>query len=224
VLAMIAMSVFVLPKFSGLYRNLGAKLPLPTRMLLGFTDFITGGWPFILAVGAIFVAMAVLVVGGERGRRRRDRVVGKLPLAGNLFHLIAIERFCRVLAALVTAGVPLPTAIGVSADSTHNTKWESRMIGVRDTIIRGGGLYEPIASSGLFPIAALQMIQVGERTGSLGKQLSKAASYYEREVTFSMKRATDLFEPFVILFVGAIVGFVAVAQVAAMYSIFGQVK
>ncbi len=81
-----------------------------------------------------------------------------------------------------------------------------------------------MAETGLFPIAARQMIQVGERTGLLGNQLGKAASYYEREVTFAMKKATELFEPVVILVVALIVGFIAVAQVAAMYSIFGQVK
>jgi type IV pilus assembly protein PilC len=90
-------------------------------------------------------------------------------------------------------------------------------------LIRGGGLYAPLIESGIFPIAARQMIRVGEKTGSLGNQLHKAATYYEREVTFSMKRATDLFEPTVIFTVGIIVGFVAVAQVAAMYSIFGQI-
>ena len=90
--------------------------------------------------------------------------------------------------------------------------------------MRGGGLYEPMAETGLFPIAARQMIQVGERTGMLGNQLGKAASYYEREVTFTMKKATELFQPAVILLVAAVVGFIAVAQVAAMYSIFGQIK
>jgi type IV pilus assembly protein PilC len=81
-----------------------------------------------------------------------------------------------------------------------------------------------MVASGIFPLAARQMIQVGEKTGSLGDQLAKAANYYEREVAFKMKKATDMFQPMVILFVGLVVGFVAVAQVAAMYSIFGQVK
>ena len=157
-------------------------------------------------------------------RAGRDRLVMKLPLIGALFHLISLERFCRVLAALAHAGIPLPEAIGVSADSTNNSIFQSQMTVVRDTLNRGGGLYEPMADSGLFPVAARQMIQVGERTGLLANQLTKAATYYEREVAFEMKRATDLFEPMVILFVGLIVGFVAVAQVAAMYSIFGQVK
>ena len=222
--AMIVMSVFVLPKFTGLYRNLGATLPLPTRMLMAFTDFMTGSWLVVLGAVAIVVLLFFAVIGGARGKPRRDALAMKLPLIGNLFHLISLERFCRVLASLSSAGVPLPIAIGLSADSTNNTLFQSQMLVVREALVRGGGLYDPMVATGLFPIAARQMIQVGERTGMLGNQLGKAASYYEREVTFTMKKATELFQPAVIILVALVVGFVAVAQIAAMYSIFGQIK
>jgi type IV pilus assembly protein PilC len=224
VVAMFVMSIFVLPKFTGLYASLGADLPLPTRMLMGFTEFMQSSWPLLLGAIVLVVGLCVAVLGGDRGKGRRDVVAMKLPVIGNLFQLISLERFCRVLSSLATAGVPLPAAIGLSADSTNNSLFQNGMRDVREVLVRGGGLYEPMADSGLFPIAARQMIQVGERTGLLGSQLGRAASYYEREVTFAMKKATQLFEPVVILFVAAIVGFIAVAQVAAMYSIFGQVE
>jgi type IV pilus assembly protein PilC len=224
VVAMFVMSIFVLPKFTGLYATLGADLPLPTRMLMGFTEFMQSSWPLLLGSIAVLVGLCFALLGGDRGKGRRDVVAMKTPVIGNLFQLISLERFCRVLSSLATAGVPLPAAIGLSADSTNNSLFQSGMEDVREVLVRGGGLYEPMAESGLFPIAARQMIQVGERTGLLGSQLGRAASYYEREVTFAMKKATQLFEPVVILFVAAIVGFIAVAQVAAMYSIFGQVK
>jgi type IV pilus assembly protein PilC len=222
--AVIIMSVFVLPKFTGLYRSLGAELPLPTRMLIGFTDFMTSFWLYVLGMMALIVVGFIAVIGGARGKGRRDAFAMKLPLVGNLFHLISLERFCRVLASLSSAGVPLPVAIGLSADSTNNTLFKTSMVTVREVLVRGGGLYEPMADTGLFPIAARQMIQVGERTGLLGNQLGKAASYYEREVTYTMKKATELFQPAVIMLVALVVGFIAVAQVAAMYSIFGQIK
>jgi type IV pilus assembly protein PilC len=222
--AMIVMSVFVLPKFTGLYASLGAALPLPTRMLIGFTNFVSGDWLFILGAIAVILIALFASLGGVRGKPRRDVVAMRMPVIGNLYQLISLERFCRVLASLSTAGVPLPTAIGLSADSTSNSIFQSKMVTVRETLVRGGGLYEPMAETGLFPIAARQMIQVGERTGQLGNQLGKAASYYEREVNFSMKKATQLFEPVVILFVSVVVGFIAVAQISAMYSIFGSVK
>jgi type IV pilus assembly protein PilC len=222
--AMVVMSVFVLPKFSGMYRSLGADLPMPTRLLLGITDFLTNSWMLLVVGAAVTLALAYAVIGGQHGKVRRDRMTMRLPVVGNLFHLISIERFCRVLAALAKAGVPLPDAIEMSAASTNNSLFESKLGVVRDTLVRGGGLSAPVVESGIFPIAARQMIRVGERTGSLGHQLSKAAGYYEREVTFQMKRATDLFQPAVIMFVGGLVGFVAIAQVSAMYSIFSQVK
>jgi type IV pilus assembly protein PilC len=222
--AMIIMSVFVLPKFTGLYRSLGATLPLPTRMLMAFTDFMSSYWLAVVGAIAVLFLLLLAVIGGDRGKRRRDVLAMRLPLIGNLFHLISLERFCRVLASLASAGVPLPLAIGLSADSTNNSLFQSQMVGVREALVRGGGLYDPMVETGLFPIAARQMIQVGERTGMLGNQLGKAASYYEREVAFTMKKATELFQPAVILLVALIVGFVAVAQVAAMYSIFGQIK
>ena len=224
VTAMIVMSVFVLPKFTGLYASLGASLPLPTRMLMGFTNFMQSSWLYVMGAMALIMVVLFAVIGGAHGKSRRDVVTMKLPVIGNLFELISLERFCRVLASLSTAGVPLPTAIGLSADSTNNSLFRTKMVDVREALVRGGGLYEPMVATGLFPIAARQMIQVGERTGMLGTQLGKAASYYEREVTFNMKKATDMIGPLVIMFVGLIVGFVAVAQVAAMYSIFGQVK
>lgn len=224
VIAMVVMSIFVLPKFGAMYASLGSDLPVPTRMLLGFTDFVIAGWPFML--GGVVVSWGVLfaVAGGAHGKVRRDRAVMRIPVIGDLFHLISLERFCRVLSALATAGVPLPRAVEVAAGSTNNSIFTARIAVVRDVLVRGGGLSEPMVESGLFPTAARQMIRVGEQTGALGEQLAKAAAYYEREVTFKIKRATDLFEPTVIVVVGLIVGFVAVAQVAAMYSIFGQVK
>ncbi len=224
VAAMVVMSVFVLPKFATMYRGLGAKLPLPTRLLLSSTDFFTTSWPMI-GLGLVVVLMVIkLIFRGTAGKQRRDRFLLRLPILGNLFHLISLERFCRVLAALSKAGVPLPEAIQMSADSTNNSVFQAKMIDVRDTLVRGGGLAAPIVESGIFPVAARQMIRVGERTGSLSRQLSKAATYYEREVGFAMKKATEMFEPAVIMLVGGLVGFVAVAQVSALYSIFSQVK
>jgi len=218
------MAVFVLPKFAGMYRSLGAELPLPTRMLLGVTDFLTAPWFFVLGGVALVVLLGALVVGGTHGKSRRDRLTMRVPVVGPLYHMISIERFCRVLAALATAGVPLPEAIEMSAQSTNNSVFQQRMETVRVALLRGGGLSAPMIETGIFPIAARQMIRVGERTGTLGRQLTKAAGYYEREVGFRMKRATDLFQPAVILFVGALVAFVAVAQVAAMHSVFSQVR
>jgi type IV pilus assembly protein PilC len=224
VVAVVVMSVFVLPQFKDFYANLDANLPLPTRILLGFTDFMATWWWAVL--GAIVVGGLIVfaMVGGQHGKARRDAMMLRLPMIGDLVHLIAIERFCRVLATLVQAGVSLPEAVQVSADSTNNRVFQRKLATVREAMMRGEGLARPITASGMFPAAARQMIRVGERSGSLDQQLASAAKFYEREMRFKLKRVTDLFEPAVILFVGAVVAFVAIAQVSAMYSVYNQIK
>jgi type IV pilus assembly protein PilC len=128
-----------------------------------------------------------------------------------------------VLSALVGAGVTLPDAVQVSSDSTNNDLFQTKLATVRESMMRGEGLAKPITDSGMFPPAARQMMRVGESTGTLDEQLKTAASFYERELTYRLKKTTDLFEPIVVVGVGLVVGFVAVAQIAAMYSVYNQV-
>ena len=193
-------------------------------MLLGFTDFVQNWWYAILAGAAGVVVLVVATLGGSHGKDRRDAFLLRLPAIGSVVHLVAIERFCRVLAALVHAGVPLPDAVQVSADSTNNRVFQRKLSTVREAMMRGEGLARPIAASGIFPAAARQMIRVGESSGSLDQQLQSAAAFYERELAYRLKRLTDMFEPAVILFVGGVVAFVAIAQVSAMYSVYHQIK
>jgi type IV pilus assembly protein PilC len=224
IFAVIIMSVYVLPKFQGFYKSLGAHLPLPTRMLLGFTSFMSNWWWLVVLVIGLIVVTLVAVFGGKSGKARRDRALLKLPAIGKLIHLSAIERFCRVLAALVHTGVPLPDAVQVAADSTNNTEFQEKLATARQAMMRGEGLARPIQLSGIFPPAARQMIRVGEATGSLDIQLEAAAKFYERELSYALKKFTDMFEPAIILIVGSLVAFVAIAQISAMYSIYHQVK
>jgi type IV pilus assembly protein PilC len=222
--AVIVMSTYVLPKFKSFYAGLNAHLPLPTRMLLGFTNFMSQWWYVIAGAIALIALLIFALIGGARGKERRDTLLLRLPAVGGLIHLVAIERFCRVLATLVHTGVPLPDAVQVSADSTNNRVFQKKLATVRESMMRGDGLARPIAATGIFPPAARQMIRVGESTGSLDAQLHNAALFYERELSYRLKRFTDMFEPAIILVVGGMVAFVAIAQISAMYSVYHQVK
>jgi len=224
IVAMIVMAVFVLPKFRDLYSSLHAHLPLPTRMLLGFVNFMTDWWWLVLLICGLIIGTGCAIFAGKRGKERRDKTLLRLPALGKLFRLIAIERFCRVLATLVESGVPLPDSVQVAADSTGNEVFRSKLVTVREAMMRGEGLARPIQATGIFPPAARQMIRVGETTGSLDHQLENAATFYERELNYELKRVTDMFEPAILLIVGAAVAFVAIAQISAMYSIYHQVK
>jgi type IV pilus assembly protein PilC len=159
----------------------------------------------------------------DKGRAWLDSVALKLPVMGDLVQAVVLERICRILSSMVHAGVPLPEAMGVTAQAANNAVYKAGLDEVREEMMEGQGLSQPIARTGLFPGAARQMFRVGEETGTLDQQLALAAGYYDREVDIRVKRFTSLFEPAVIIFMGLIVGFVAVALVSAMYGIYHQV-
>jgi type IV pilus assembly protein PilC len=215
---------FVLPRFKAFFDSLNAKLPLPTRMLLAGTGLMTRFWfvfPLLLIALAV---LGILSVRTGKGRDIRDRMILKTPVIGDLITHAILERFCRVLSSMARAGVPLPDAMIVTAAATNNTVYKRALTGAREAMLQGEGLAAPIAATGLFPAAARQMLRVGEETGTLDDQLEGAAEYFERELDYRVTRFTSLFEPAVIIFMGLVVGFVAIALVSAMYGIFRQVK
>jgi type IV pilus assembly protein PilC len=134
-----------------------------------------------------------------------------------------IERFCRVLTAMVQAGVPVPEALRLATTGANNSVYEKSLVVARAEMLEGEGMARPIARTGLFPGTVTQMIRVGEETGTLDAQLQSVASYYEQELEYKLKRLTNLFEPLAIILVGTIVGFVAIALISAIYGIYNQV-
>ena len=222
--AVIVLATFVMPRFKGLFADINADLPLTTRFLLGITDFVANWWWALLGGGVVIACGLYAAFGGLHGERRRHTLLLKLPGLGDLMHFVILERFCRVLAAMVQAGVALPDALLVASDATNNRVYQDKLTIVRAEMLRGAGFARPIAATGLFPPAARQMIRVGENTGTLDRQLESSAGFYERELAYKLKRFTDLFEPMVIVGVGFVVGFVAIALVQAMYGVFDQVK
>ncbi len=220
----VILAVYVLPKFRDFFKSFGATLPLPTRMLLGFTDFL-GNWWWALLAGAAFIILAVWVaLRFERGKYARDAFLLKVPVLGETIQFALVERFCRVLASMVSAGVNLPEALRVTTESLRNKVFIRRLSEVAESMLEGQGIATPLARTQLFPGTATQMLRVGEETGSLDVQLEFTAQYYEVELDYKIKKLTALFEPAVIIFMGLIVGFVAVALISAMYGIFNQVK
>jgi type IV pilus assembly protein PilC len=172
----------------------------------------------------VLIGMAIFAtLRSERGRESLDALVLKMPLLGDLVHHAILERFCRILSAMVLSGVPLPEALVVTSAATNNAVFKKGLARAREGMMRGEGLAAPMAESNLFPASARQMFKVGESTGTLDDQLEVAATYFDRELDYKLKRFTSLFEPAVILFAGLIVGFVAIALVSAMYGIYRQV-
>jgi len=213
-----------LPKFKVFFAGLHAELPLPTRMLLAITDFF-GQWWWAILVGVLSLALiAFVALRTTTGKYARDRMVLALPVIGETVQYALVERFCRILASMVGAGVALPEALQVATDSLRNLVFSRALTGVSDAMLQGEGLASPLVRSGLFPATAAQMMRVGEETGTLDTQLAVTAHYYEGELDYKIKKLTSLIEPIVIAAMGLVVGFVAVALVSAMYGVFGQVK
>ncbi|MGW8330874.1 type II secretion system F family protein [Streptomyces sp. NPDC055897] len=216
--------VFVLPRFKVFFESFHAQLPLPTRILLGFTDFVTAWYPAIVGV---LVALVVALIAGlrtERGRVLRDRFLLTLPVVGDVVRFMVIERFCRILTSMIKAGVPITEALSLAGSGANNLVYE-RFIGTaRTEMLEGGGISGPIARTKLFPGAVTQMMRVGEETGTLDDQLENVSEFYEKELHHKLKRLTSLFEPTVVIMVGVVVGFVAVALISAIYGVYNQVN
>jgi type IV pilus assembly protein PilC len=218
------LAIYVLPKFEDFFADLDAELPLPTRILMGITGFLGDWW---WAIGGGIVVLVVLFIAITRtrgGKYARDALLLKVPVLGETIQYALVERFCRVLASMVSAGVSLTEGLAVTTEAMRNRVYMQRLGEVSEQMLEGQGIAAPLARTGLFPGTATQMLRVGEDTGSLDTQLEVTAEYYETELDYKIAKLTALFEPIVIVVMGLIVGFVAVALVSAMYGIFRQVN
>src|SRR5690606_26132111 len=203
--------------------DLGADLPLTTRILINITDFLLAWW-WALVGGVAGVLLLAALGGATRGGRvPPHRLVLGLPVIGQTVKIALLERFCRVLGSMAAAGVALPDALRVATQSLRNRIFIRELDRVGEAMLRGEGLARPLGTVKLFPGTAVRMIRVGEETGTLDQQLQVTARYYEVELDHRLKRLTAIFEPAVLIVMGGIVGFVAIAMVRAMYGIFDQV-
>jgi len=215
---------YVLPQFVPLFEELGADLPLATRLMLFFSRFFTDLWFITAGFFMMLIALLVFLTKTEKGKDIKDRMVLKLPVVSGIVDYAILERFCRILGAMISAGVPLPDGLKTTTDATSNRVYKERLEVARAAMLEGKGFSQPLIDTELFPGAAKQMFKVGEETGTLDEQLHVASVYFDRELEARIKKFTALFEPVMIVFVGVIVGFVAVALVSAMYGVLNGTK
>jgi type IV pilus assembly protein PilC len=215
---------YVLPQFVPLFEELGADLPLPTRMMLFVSRFFTDLWFVTVGFFVLLIAIFLFLVKTKQGKLLSDQLVLKIPVISGIVDYAILERFCRILGAMVRAGVPLPEGLKTTTDATSNSVYKERLEVARAHMLEGKGFSQPLIDTELFPGAAKQMFKVGEETGTLDEQLHVASIYFDRELESRIKKFTTLFEPIMIVFVGVIVGFVAIALVSAMYGVLGGIK
>jgi type IV pilus assembly protein PilC len=215
---------YVLPQFKPLFEELGADLPLPTRIMLFVARFFTDLWYITVICALLFFAVTGFLFLHPSGKELWQRMVLKIPIIKGIVEYAILERFCSVLHTMLQAGVAVPSAMATTNEAVSNIVYREQLEIARQQMLEGAGFTQPLIETGLFPGAAKQMFKVGEETGTLDQQLEVAAEYFNRELEYRIKTFTTLFEPIMIIFVGVIVGFVAVALVSAMYGVLGGVK
>ncbi|MBI3323990.1 MAG: type II secretion system F family protein [Candidatus Omnitrophica bacterium] len=201
----------IVPKFKEIFTSIGGELPLPTRMLLAFSEFVKAYIVAEILAGIVgFIAFQVYI-NSKPGRLKFDKIKLRVPIIGTLLQKVSIARFARTLATLVKSGVPILTSLEIVAKTAGNKVIEQAVFVARSSIKEGENIADPLAQSKVFPPMVTRMISVGEKTGELEKMLSKIADFYEMEVDTTVTALTSIIEPVIIAVLGLIVGAVVIA-------------
>jgi type IV pilus assembly protein PilC len=212
----------VIPTFAAMFAGLGAELPLPTRIVIQMSKWFGRALPFMVIGGILGVVLFRRYYATYGGRRQVDKIVLKLPILGILMQKIAVARFCRTLATLISSGVPILDGLEITARTAGNAIVEDAIMAVRKGVESGLTIAQPLKESGVFPPMVVQMIGVGEQTGALDAMLSKIADFYEEEVDQAVANLLTLMEPVMILFLGITVGGIVISMYLPLFDLISK--
>ncbi len=225
ILVFLGMTIFLIPTFSGIFDQLGAKLPLFTQMMLDLSKLLRSSFSFFLVGGiGVGVFMFSRYYATPTGRRSVDALSLKIPLFGDLIQKTATAQFCRTLSCLSKAGVPILMSLEIVRDITSNTTIGDAISSSRKEVSEGVPLSAALNVKKVFPDMAISMMAIGEETGEMDAMLSKVADFYEDEVAATVKAMTSMLEPVMIVLVGIIVGSVLLAMYLPMFSVFEHIR
>jgi type IV pilus assembly protein PilC len=219
-----AMLMFVVPMFKNLYSDLGGELPVPTKLLIGASDFIKKFW---------FVWFIAIPLGlrtfkkwkkSDAGRAKWDAIKLKMPVFGTLVHKTALSRWTRTLSALMHSGVPILQGLDIVQETVNNVVVARATAEVQSSVKEGASLAKPLEQHPVFPPMVVQMMMVGEETGALDTMLDKIADFYDQEVDATVEALTSLIEPLLIAVMGVVVGGMVVALYMPMFNIINLVQ
>jgi len=215
----------VVPIFATLFAGLGVDLPLPTRIVIGLSNFIGSIFGLLIVVAIVGLVIGIKVwYGTTQGRYILDSVILKLPVLGLLMRKIAVARFTRTLGTLIASGVPILEGLDITAKTAGNAVVERSLQKVRKSLEEGKTLTEPLRDSQVFPGMVTQMISVGEQTGAMDAMLQKIADFYEDEVDAAVKDLLTALEPVMIVFLGLVVGGVVISMYMPLFSLIGKLS
>ena len=225
ILVFLGMTIFLIPTFAGIFKDLGAELPAFTQLLVDLSTLLRSVVALYI-VGALLIAIWMFsrYYGTHNGRRQVDRLILKVPLFGELIMMTATAQFCRIFSSLTRAGVPILMSLEISSQTAGNSIISDAILQSRALVQEGVLLSTALIRQKVLPDMALNMLSIGEETGEMDKMLSKVADFYEDEVSAMVKALTSMLEPAMIVVVGGIVGSILLAMYLPMFTVFDQIQ
>ena len=223
-IAIAVINVKVIPAFAGMFEKFGAQLPLPTRILVGISDFFVAYWAYILVLIIIAVAWFYHYIKTPEGSRVWGRKKLNLPVVGDIIERASLARYARSFGLMLNAGLPLSAALELSARAIDNPYLGDKIRAIRAGVERGEGLYQTHLVSGMFTPLILQMIAVGEESGQVDALLAEVASFYESEVEYDVKKISDRIEPIMIVMMAGFVIVLALGIFLPMWDMYSIQK
>lgn len=217
--AIFIINLFVIPSFAKVYEGFNAELPLATKMIIATSNFTLNNWPLIFLGLLLTIVGAMVYMRSPAGAMQWDRFKLKLPVVGDILFRATLGRFARALAMTMKAGVPVVQGLVVVSRAVSNLHIGQQVLTMRDGLERGESLTRTAAATQLFPAIVLQMISVGEETGSLDELMNEVADFYEREVDYALKNLSAAIEPVLIVIVGVLVLILALGVFLPMWNL-----
>lgn len=222
VFVVIFLVVKIVPTFVGMFNSFGAALPLPTRILLGASDFLqTYWWALLLGIGGL-LAIFYSYRQTPSGELQLDKLILKIPVIGNMMQKVILSRFSSTLAILLGSGVDLISSLNIVEDVVGNKVYANALVEARGQVREGVSFSRPLANMPIFPSILVQMVKIGEESGNLVMMLNKVSNFYDREVGNAVEASISLIEPLMIVFLAGVVGFIVISIVLPMFEMFQQ--
>lgn len=219
IIILVVILVFVIPVFEDMFSNFGSALPMPTQVVVNMSNFFKSNFLWI-AMGTVAVFYTIKkIYNTEIGRIKMDAAFLRAPVVGPLIRKVSVAKFTRTLSTMLQSGVPILEALQVVAKTAGNKIIEAAVFRVADSIAEGRPIAEPLEESGVFPNMVVQMINVGESVGALDTMLAKIADFYDEEVDQAVENLTAMIEPFMMVFLGGMIGGLVVAMYLPIFSI-----
>lgn len=226
--AIAVIMIVVIPQFQQIFLGLlgpGEQLPLPTRIVVGISNFLAGWGGLIILITIIGLVVAFkFYYRTPAGKKMIDRILLKIPLLGDILRKVAVARFSRTLSTLLSSGVAILQSLEITAKTSGNVIIEEAILKVRTGVERGESFVEPLKATEVFPHMVAQMIGIGEQTGALDAMLGKIADFYEQEVDAAIANLLTMMEPLLIGFLGVTIGSIVIAMYMPLFTLIGKLS